>query len=92
LIFPTKNQWRFPSDFEGIEEGLKYLLENYKDWGIESLALPALGCGLGRLSWEKVGPMMIKYLKEMDIPVEIYLPREARILENQKTKEFLLKS
>jgi len=27
----------------------------------------------------------------MDIPVEIYLPREGRIPAEQKTKEFLLK-
>jgi len=91
LIFPTKNLWRNPSDIKGIEDGLKYLKDNYKEWGIKSLALPALGCGLGWLSWKEVGPIMIKYLKDMDIPIEIYLPREKDIPKEQKTKEFLLK-
>lgn len=91
LIFPTKNKWRNRSDLEGIEKGLKYLKDNYKKWGIKSLALPALGCGLGWLSWEEVGPIMIKYLSEMGILIEIYLPREIRVPKQQKTKEFLLK-
>ena len=92
MIFATKNEWRRQSDLKGIEEGLKYLLANYKEWEIESLALPALGCGLGWLSWKNVGPMIAKYLSQMDIPVEIYLPREGKIPKNQKTKEFLLNS
>lgn len=90
LIFATKNHWRNPSDIAGIEEGLKHLRDNYKKWGIKSIALPALGCGLGWLSWEEVGPLMIKYLKDMDIPIEIYLPREINIPKDKKTKEFLL--
>jgi len=92
LIFATKDKWRFTSDFKGIEEGLKYLVKNYKSWEIESLAFPALGCGNGWLLWENVGPMMIKYLKQMDIPIEIYLPREKPVPKEQKTKDFLLKN
>jgi len=71
------------------EKGLKFLKENYKEWRIESLALPALGCGLGKLSWEEVGPLMVKYLKDLGINVGIYLPNYD-IPEDQKTKEFLL--
>lgn len=90
LIFPTKNHWRNPSDKEGIEKGLIYLKENYQKWEIKSLALPALGCGLGWLDWREIGPLMIKHLKDIEIPIEIYLPRESRIPKEQITKEFLL--
>lgn len=90
LIFPTKNNWRFDSDKEGIEKGLIFLKENYKKWEIKSLALPALGCGLGNLSWGEIGPLMVKHLKEMDIRIEIYLPNKE-IPKEQYTKEFLLK-
>jgi len=89
LIFPTKNHWALPSDKEGIEKGLIFLRENYKKWRIESLALPALGCGLGKLSWKDIGPLMVKYLKDLEIKVEIYLPNK-NIPEEQLTKEFLL--
>lgn len=90
LIFPTKNHWRFPSDKEGIKKGLLFLKENYEKWGISSLALPALGCGLGKLSWEEIGPLMIRILKDLDMEVEIYLPNK-KVPKKQLTKEFLLK-
>src|SRR5690606_15007770 len=61
LLFPTKNHWRQRSDIGGIEDGLKELVKNYKRVGIESLATPALGCGLGQLKWSDVGPLMGKY-------------------------------
>ena len=78
------------ADIKGIEEGLIWLKDNYKKEGIKSLALPALGCGLGWLSWEKVGPLMCKYLVDFDINVWIYLPAEKKVSETQLSKEFLL--
>ena len=90
LLFPTKRHWREISDFAGIEEGLIWLSKNYKSNGIYSLALPALGCGLGKLNWKDVGPMMCRYLSNMDIQIIIYLPREKQIPENQLNSEFLL--
>ena len=55
---------------------MKYLLSRYKEWGISSLAVPALGCGNGQLEWQVVKPLIQKYVKEMDIPVEVYAPLE----------------
>ena len=46
LNFPTKGHWRTPSRLEDINAGFKYLAEHYEEWGIRSLAMPALGCGL----------------------------------------------
>lgn len=89
LLFPTKDHWRNDSSIEGIEAGLKWLVKNYKDIGIKSLAIPALGCGLGNLDWADVGPLMCKYLSQLDIEVKIYLPLEKQIPKYQKTKEFL---
>jgi O-acetyl-ADP-ribose deacetylase (regulator of RNase III) len=79
LLFPTKRHWREDSDLAGIEEGLRWLLESYKALGITSLAVPALGAGLGRLPWRSVGPLMCRYLAKLDIPVALYLPWERRI-------------
>lgn len=78
LNFPTKKHWRGGSKIEWIEEGLDYLIANYKDWGITSLALPALGCSLGGLDWEKVKPLMIDRLGKLEVPVEIYQPLEGK--------------
>jgi len=90
LLFPTKNHWREKSDINGIEQGLQWLQRNYRELGIKSLASPALGCGLGKLSWKDVEPMLCKYLSALDINVVIYLPREKETPEEQLTSQFLL--
>ncbi|MDM3856707.1 MAG: macro domain-containing protein [Aphanizomenon gracile PMC649.10] len=90
LLFPTKQHWKNNADIQGIEEGLKWIRDNYKQQGIKSLAMPALGCGLGNLQWQDVGPLMCKFLKELDIQVCIYLPTDGKIADEFLTKEFLL--
>jgi hypothetical protein len=90
LLFPTKQHWKNNADVDGIEEGLKWIQDNYKKEQIKSLAMPALGCGLGNLKWEDIGPMMCKYLKNLDIHVSIYLPTDRKIAEEFITTEFLL--
>ena len=92
LLFPTKDDWRYRSNIKGIEQGLAWLQSNYKKEGIKSLALPALGCGLGRLDWNDVGPLMCKYLTNLRIPIQIYLPLEKKIRQKFLTQEFLLKT
>src|SRR5690606_5385561 len=62
------------ADFSQILAGLEYLLKHYESWGIESIAVPPLGCGLGGLDWEVVGPAICKKLSLMTIPVELFAP------------------
>lgn len=90
LLFPTKNHWKQNSKVDEIESGLSWLLKNYKRLGITSLALPALGCGLGGLEWKVVGILMCRYLIQMDIPVAIYLPTEHQVPKDQLNPDFLL--
>lgn len=78
INFPTKCHWKDDADPAYIEAGLTCFLENYRIYGIKSAAFPALGCGLGRLSWAVIKPMMIHYLGQVTIPIEIYEPRESR--------------
>ena len=77
LLFATKRKWRENSRLEDIEGGLDWVQRNFKEQGIQSLAMPALGCGLGGLDWKDVGPLMCKYLHGIGIPVAIYLPRRT---------------
>lgn len=74
LNFPTKDHWRSVSRLQDIVEGLLYLQQHYKEWGITSLAVPPLGCGHGQLEWRVVGPTLYRHLKAIDIPVELYAP------------------
>jgi hypothetical protein len=92
LLFPTKRHWKENSDFDGIETGMKWLNNFYEKEGIKSLAIPALGCGLGNLNWKDVGPMMCKYLTNFKIPVQLYLPAEKEIPDEYVTEDYLLKN
>ena len=90
LLFATKDDWKYPSRMEYIEKGMLWLEKNYKKEKITSIALPALGCGLGGLEWGAVGPLMCGVLSRLDIKSAIYLPRENVIPDDQKTAAFLL--
>ena len=92
LLFATKRHWRTNSRIEDIEDGLKWLQENFEKEGIQSLAMSALGCALGGLGWAEVAPLICKYLHGIGIPVEIYLPREYPIAPQYLTESHLLKS
>lgn len=74
LNFPTKDHWRGVTKLQDVVEGLEFLLTHYKEWGITSIAVPPLGCGNGQLEWRVVGPTLYRYLRQMDIPVELYAP------------------
>lgn len=90
LLFPTKRHWKDKADINGIKKGLEWLKETYKKEGVKSLAVPALGCGLGWLKWEEVGPILCKYLSSLEIPVQLYLPAERKIDDKFLSPEFLL--
>ncbi len=90
LLFATKRHWKDNSRLDDIEGGLAWVRDNYQRQGIQSLAMPALGCGLGGLHWKEVGPLMCQYLHGIDISVAIYLPREHQIETHYKTELHLL--
>ena len=75
LCFPTKIVPQKRSEIAWIEDGLYDLNQMIPNLLIKSLALPALGCGLGGLPWKDVKPLIEKYLGGLKIPVRVYLPR-----------------
>ncbi len=74
LNFPTKDHWRSMTKLSDIIKGLYFLQIHYKEWGIDSLAFPPLGCGQGQLEWRIVGPTLYRFLNKFEIPIEIYAP------------------
>ena len=56
--FPTKDHWTQPSRLEWIQAGLEDLQRHYAAWGLKSIAMPQLGCGLGGLNWDDVRPLI----------------------------------
>lgn len=75
LCFPTKQHWKPNSKLEWIEANLKTLATEYEEMNIKSIAIPMLGCGEGKLDWEKeVRPLIHKYLGKLPIPITVYGP------------------
>lgn len=72
--FPTKDHWRSVSNLSAIVEGLRHLRDQYRSWGITSLAVPPLGCGHGQLDWDVVGPTLYQQLADLEIPIELFAP------------------
>ena len=61
VSFPTKDHWRTPSQIEWIEQGMESLMQLLDDHGISSVAVPALGAGLGGLPWDSVKPIIVRH-------------------------------
>lgn len=72
--FPTKEHWRGAARLDAIVDGLQVLKRYCEDWGIESLAVPPLGCGEGGLDWKVVGPTLYRALSTLNVPVELFAP------------------
>ncbi len=57
--FPTKRHWRASSRLDDVRLGLVDLVAQVEQRRIASIAIPALGCGLGGLDWADVRPMIV---------------------------------
>lgn len=77
--FPTKAHWRDPSRIEWIRDGLDSLTADVcGEFGPSSIAIPALGCGLGGLRYEDVRPLIHAAAEKMSkagVDAWIYEPK-----------------
>jgi O-acetyl-ADP-ribose deacetylase (regulator of RNase III) len=71
--FPTKRDWRDPSQLEWIEWGLADLQALIGELTIRSIAIPPLGCGHGGLGWSDVRKLIEQRLGDMDVDVVLYV-------------------
>lgn len=77
INFPTKQHWRGKSEMEYIQSGLASLVKKIDEHNIRSIALPALGCGLGGLNWDEVRQQIEDAFlgKLEDVQVTVFKPR-----------------
>jgi DNA modification methylase/O-acetyl-ADP-ribose deacetylase (regulator of RNase III) len=77
INFPTKQHWRSESTLDDIQIGLSALITDIVKLNIRSIAVPALGCGLGGLNWHDVRPMIEHAFEQLkDVDVTLYVPLE----------------
>lgn len=75
INFPTKRHWEDDSFMEDIDRGLVDLVRVVKELGIQSIAIPPLGCGLGGLDWADVRPRIVQAFEPLpDVAVHLYEP------------------
>lgn len=74
--FFTKNHWINKSQLSDIATGLQDLIGGVKFHGIQSIAIPALGCGLGGLDWGDVKPLIESAAQSMpNVRVIVFPPK-----------------
>ena len=90
--FPTKRHWKGKSRMEDVEAGLVALVEEVRARGIQSIAIPPLGCGLGGLDWRDVRPRIEEAFRALpDVKVLLFEPAGApdaeTMVKSQRTPE-----
>lgn len=76
--FPTKKHWRPPSKLAWIDEGLADLRRVILEKDIQSVALPPLGSGNGKLDWLDVKPLIEQHLGGLEgVDVLVFEPTRA---------------
>lgn len=88
INFPTKKHWRNPSKYSWIEEGLVSLYDWLKNSDVNSIAIPPLGSGSGKLEWNKVKQMIMDKLVDISNKIEIILIEPDDIYENNNALKF----
>ena len=72
--FPTKQHWRDPSRMAWVVDGLQDLRSFMVSNAVPSIALPALGAGLGGLPWAVVRGHIEAALGDLQVDVRVYEP------------------
>ncbi len=78
INFPTKDHWRGKSQLAFIRDGLQDLVAQVRALGIQSIAVPPLGCGNGGLNWAEVRPLIESAFAALpDVDVRLFEPGDA---------------
>lgn len=78
INFPTKGHWKSRSKIGDIESGLVDLINVIEQLGIESIAVPPLGCGNGGLRWSDVEPRIAAAFQAIpEVDVLLFAPDGA---------------
>jgi len=75
INFPTKRHWRDDSRLDDVANGLDSLVDALTSLRIDSVAIPALGCGNGKLAWNDVFPLIEATAARIDhVRLVVYPP------------------
>lgn len=67
----TKRKYWHKPTYESLREALEMMKEQLDFLGATKLAMPKIGCGLDKLSWDKVYDIICEVFEDMDIEIVI---------------------
>lgn len=82
VMFPTKDHWKDPSRLDRVYCGLANLYDILERFEPENprvtIAMPALGCGLGGLAWKSVQRLVAAWSEGLSdhFHVNLYMPHK----------------
>jgi hypothetical protein len=71
IAFPTKVASKGSPQLHVIEASLQKLVETFNGRHITGLVVTKMGCSKNGLKWEEVGPLVVKYLSQLSVPITI---------------------
>jgi O-acetyl-ADP-ribose deacetylase (regulator of RNase III) len=74
INFPTKRHWRDLSYLEDISLGLSKLRLGLINNNIKNVAIPALGCGCGKLEWRIMKDLISSKLNNLNVNIIVFEP------------------
>jgi len=77
INFPTKDDWKKPSEYSYVEDGLVWLSNYLRSKEGKTVTLPALGCGNGGLDWSRVKNLIEKYLNDSPANILVFEPSNS---------------
>lgn len=73
----TKDHWRDASKISWLETGVKNLRMWAEEFGVKSIACPAIGSGLGGLPWTSVREILIEEFRSSNVEVLLHPPKDG---------------
>ena len=65
----TKNKYYNKPTYDSLREALEDMADQIEELEIEKLAMPLIGCGLDRLDWNLVKPIIEEVFEDIDIEI-----------------------
>lgn len=67
----TKGRCFHKPTLDALREALKHMRKAVETYNIKKIAMPKIGCGLDRLDWEDVEPMIHEIFDDLDIEIMV---------------------
>ena len=84
INFPTKRHWRSSSKIDDNESGLTDFVKQVHRLKIQSVTLPALGCGNGGLEWSEVKLLVEEAVSALpEVRFVVFCPAEQQTQSEQ---------